>query len=105
MQPEPIDRRARGSDRMNNSVDAPDELQVLAHRKILIEAEALRHIADLALDLVGLGADVVTEAGALPSIGRQQAAQHAYRGGLAGAVRTEEAVNGAAFDLHGEIAD
>ena len=64
-QAEPLDRRARGGNRLCDAVDARDEFQILAHRKILIEAEALRHVADLALDLVGLGADVVAEAGAV----------------------------------------
>ena len=52
---------ARG---LGDAVDARDEIEVLAHRQILIETEALGHVADLALDLVGLGADVVAEAGA-----------------------------------------
>ena len=69
-----------------------------------IEAEALRHVADVALDLVGLGADVVAEAGAGALVRREQAAQHADGRGLAGAVGAEEAVDGAALDLHREIA-
>ena len=87
-----------------DAVDAGDEFQILAHRKVFIEAEALRHVADLQLDLVGLGADVVAEAGAGAFVGRQQPAQHADGRGLAGAVGPEEAVNGAALDLHGEVA-
>ena len=101
---EPLDRRARGGDRLGDAVDAGDEFQVLAHREILIEAEALRHVADVALDLVGLGADVVAEAGAVALVGREQPAQHADGGGLAGAVGPEEAVDRAALDLHGQVA-
>ncbi len=101
---EPLDRRARGGDRLVDAVDAGDEFQVLAHRKVLIQAEALGHVADLALDLVGFGEDVVAEAGAGPLVGRQQPAQHADGGGLAGAVRSQEAVNRAALDLHGKVA-
>src|SRR5665811_1391416 len=63
-----------------------------------------RHIANLILDLVGVGADVVAEAGASAFIGREQPAQHADGGGLAGTVRPKEAVDGAALDLHGEVA-
>ena len=64
----------------------------------------LGHVADLALDLVGLGADVVAEAGAGAFVGREQPAQHADGGGLAGTVRPQEAVDGAALDLHGQVA-
>ena len=64
---EMLDHLARRIDRLRQAIDARDKLQVLLHRKVLVEAEALRHIADLALDLLGLGADVVAEtsAGAL----------------------------------------
>ena len=103
-QAEPFDGGARCGDRLRDAVDAADELEILAHRQVLIQAEALRHVADLALDLVGLGADVVAEAGAGAFIRRQQAAQHADRGRLAGAVRAEEAVDRAALDLHREVA-
>ena len=40
----------------------------------------------------------------MPSSGRQQTAQHADGGGLAGAIGPEKAVDGAALDLHGQIA-
>ena len=91
-------------DRLGDAVDAGDEFQVLAHREVLVEAEALGHVADLALDLVGLGADVVAEAGAVAFVGREQPAQHADGGGLAGAVGPEEAVDRAALDLHRQVA-
>ena len=51
--------------RLRHAIDARDEFEILADRQILIEAEALRHVADIALDLVGLGEDVVAEAGAV----------------------------------------
>ena len=101
---EPLDRRARGRNGLGDAVDAADEFQVLAHREVLVERELLRHVADLALDHVGLRADVVAEAGAGALVGREQAAQHADGGGLAGAVGAEEAVDRAALDLHGQVA-
>ena len=52
-QPEPLDRLARGAARIGHAIDARDEFQILADREVLVEAEALRHVADLALDLVG----------------------------------------------------
>ena len=64
----------------------------------------LGHIADVALDLVGLGADVQTQALTVPLVGREQPGQHADGRGLAGTVGSEKAVDLAALDLHGEIA-
>src|SRR5712671_6979928 len=60
---------ASGPRRIADAVDARNELEVLAHREILIEAEALRHVADLLLDLFRLGPDVVTEARAASLVG------------------------------------
>ena len=102
---EMLDHLARCLGRLRQPVDARDELQVLLHREVLIETEALRHVADLALDLLGLGADVVAQTSAGALVGRQQTAQHADRGGLAGAVGAEKAVDGAALDLQRQIAD
>src|SRR5262249_19609304 len=85
-------------------VDAGDELEVLAHREVVVEREALRHVADPRLDLLGFAADVEAEAGAAPGVGREQAAQHADGRGLSRAVRPEEAVDQPALDPHGEVA-
>jgi hypothetical protein len=41
----------------------------------------------------------------LALVGREQAAQHADGGGLAAAVRAEEAIDAAARDLHVEMVD
>ena len=101
---EPLHHRLRGALRIGEAVDARDELQVLAHREVLIEAEALRHVADMHADLVRLGADVVAETRAAPAVGREQPAQHADGRGLARAVRPEEAVDRAALHPHREIA-
>ena len=103
-EPEPLDHRARRRARIGEPIEPRDEFEVLAHREVLIEAEALRHVADVALDLVGLGADVVAEAGAVALVGREQPAQHADGRGLAGAVGAEEAVDRAALDLHRQVA-
>src|SRR5262249_3193127 len=104
LQAEPLDHRFGRGGGARNAVDARDEFKIFAHREVVVEAETLRHIADAIFDLRGLGADVVTETGAAALVGRQQPAQHTDGGGLAGAVRPEEAENGAAFDLHGQVA-
>src|SRR6185295_5922573 len=59
---EPLDCRTCGSDGMVDAVHTCDEFQVFLHRKVLIEAEALRHVTDVSFDLFGLGADVIAEA-------------------------------------------
>src|SRR5262249_49540956 len=86
------------------TIEARDEFQVLAHREILIEAEALRHVADVVLDLVRLCADVVAEARAATFVGSEQTAQHADGRGLARPVRPEEAVDLSALDAQRQIA-
>src|SRR5262249_46178248 len=78
--------------------------QVFADRKVLIEAEPLRHVTDVALDFVGLRADVQSEARALALIRRQQPREHADGRSLAGAIGAEKAVDGATLDLHGKVA-
>ncbi len=100
----PRDHRLGRGGRPRDAIDAGDEFEILAHREIVVEAEALRHVADAGLDLGGIGADVVTETGAAAFVRREQPAQHADGGGLAGAIGSEEAEDGAAFDLHGEVA-
>ena len=98
-----ISRAALG--RLRQAVDARDELQVLAHRKILIEAEALRHVADLALDLVGLGADVVAETGAAcPESGVSRPHSMRIVVVLPEPFGPEEAVDRAALDLQRQVA-
>ena len=82
-----------------HGVEAADEVEVLADREVLVEAEALGHVADLALDRPRLLDDVVAEAGAAARVGREQAAQHADGRGLAAAVGAEEAADLAALDL------
>src|SRR5262249_57230141 len=83
LESEPLDHRARRRRRVGHAVEACDEFQVLAHRKILVEAEALRHVAHVALDLLRLGADVEAEAGAVAFVRGEQPAQHPEGRGLA----------------------
>ncbi len=104
LQAQPLDGGARLPGGVGEAVDAGDELQVLQDRQVLVEREALRHVADVVLDLLALGADVVAERRAAAAVGRQQPAQHAQGGGLAGAVGAEEAVDLAAAHAHRQVA-
>ena len=103
LQPQALDHLARGAAGVGHAIEPGDEFQILAHRQILVQRKALRHVADLALDLVGVAADIVAQTRSLAAVGRQQAAQHADGGGLAAAVRPEKAVDLAALDLHREV--
>ena len=73
------------------AVDPAEEAEVLAHREVVVEAEALAHVADLPLHALGVLRDVGADDDAGAGGGRQQAAQHPDRRGLAGPVRAEEA--------------
>jgi len=82
-----------------------DEVQVLADRQVLVEAEALCHVADLALDRRGFANDVQPQAGAAAAVGFEQAAEHSQGGGLAAAVGSEEAADPASLELQVELVD
>ena len=86
-------------------VDAAVERDVLADGEVLVEREALAHVADVALDALGLAGDVVSGDGRAAGGGREQTGQHPDRGGLAGAVRAEEAEHLAGADVEGDAVD
>ena len=52
--PKTFKHAAHGVRRVRHFVDVGDKAQILGERKIFIEAEALRHVADAALDGVAL---------------------------------------------------
>ena len=81
------------------------EVHVLVDREIAVESEALGHVADLILDGVELASHVVACHPGLAFGGIQQAAQQAQRGGLAGAIRTDQAEDFAARDFEVEMVD
>src|SRR5258706_6002025 len=85
---------------VRHAVHAGDEAKVLADGEVDPEREGLRHVADVALDLLALADDVVAKASALPAVGREQPAEHPDGGRLAAAVGSEKAENLAA--PHGE---
>ena len=103
--PQPLQRAVDPFLQAVEAIDATDELEVLADGEILVEAEALGHVAGLALDGLALAHQVVAEAGATAAIGRQQAADHAQRRGLARAVGAEEAADAALLDAKAQPVD
>src|SRR5208337_2499381 len=86
-------------------VDAGDEVEVLEHRQVLVQAEALRHVADLTADFVRLSDDVVAEALARAAVGLEEPTEHADGRRLAAAVRPEKSADLALGDLQVEALD
>ena len=75
-------------------VDAGDEVEVFEHGQVVVEAEALRHVADLAADFVRLARRCRSRGTAPnPPSGFEQAAEHADRRRLAAAVGPEKAAD------------
>jgi hypothetical protein len=98
---QPLEPFAHAAPAVLNAVDARDEVEVLLDREVLVEAEPLGHVADAALDIGRLRAQIEAEGGPATLVGREQPAEHADRRRLAAAVRAEEADDAPARD--GEI--
>ena len=65
----------------------------------------LAHVTDLLLDALGVAHGVETEDARLSGARQQNAAEHAQRGGLAGAIRADESEDLAGGDFEGEAVD
>jgi hypothetical protein len=102
-QAEAVERPVHRGAPVRHLVDARGEVEVLADGEVFPEREALRHVADVALDRFRLRADVVAEAGAAAGVRSEQAAHEADRGRLAAAVGPEEAEDLALLDAHRKI--
>jgi hypothetical protein len=89
---------ALGQRRAAQAVDATEEAQVLAHAEVVVQAEALAHVADPALHGLGVARDVDAQDVGAAARRRQQTAQHPDRRRLARAVGPEEAEDLAFFD-------
>src|SRR5207248_2341927 len=76
--------------RPRNLVHAGVEVQVLAHGQVFIEREPLRHVADARLDGLAFRSNIEPQHAAFAGGGRDDAAQHANRRRLAGAVWSEK---------------
>ncbi len=94
---------ALGAHGLRHAVHAGEEIDVLFHRKVVVERELLRHVADVLADFLGLRSHVEPVDGRLPRGGRQQAAEHADGSGLARAVGSEEAENLALGHLERDV--
>src|SRR5262249_46369583 len=104
-EPHPVDAPGGGLPPVRHLVDAGDEVEVLEDREVLVEAEALGHVAHLPAHQRRVADDVEAEAGSFAPVRREQAAQQPDGGGLAAAVGAEEAADLAGRHLQGEALD
>jgi hypothetical protein len=81
------------------------EVEVLLHRQVFIEAKALWHVTDAALNLQRLGAGILAEHRDAAAIGKQQAGSQAHERRLAGAVRADEAAHPAVPNAKADLVE
>ena len=85
------------------AVDAAEETQVLNDGQIVIQAEALGHVADPAFQRLGVFGDVDAENTRAAGRGSEKAAEHADGRRLPSTVRSEEAEDFAFADAERQI--
>ena len=86
-----------------NSVDAGEEFEVFGDRQVVVERKLLRHVADLLPYLRGTKAAALAGQLHAAAGGREQAAEHLDGGGLARAIRAQQAVDLAVPHLGGDV--
>ena len=91
--------------RLAEPLHGRQEFEVLAHAQVLEQREPLGHVADPPAQRLGLLRDAQAQHLDLALARRQQAAQHADGGGLAGAVGAEEAVDLRARHVEVDVVD
>ena len=96
--------RALCSALAGETVHARIEIDVLGDRQVLVEAELLRHVADVPPDLRRILANIHAQ-DAARAFGRpQQSAERLDDGGFAGSVRTQESKQLSLADLEAHVA-
>ena len=82
-----------------------EDHEVLGRRQILVDGGVLAGDADQGSDRGGFTADVVAEDARLTAVGAKESGEHADGGGLAGAVRPEDAEHRAGGDGEADAVD
>src|SRR5262249_54166701 len=88
---------------VRNAIDAREEGEVFFDTQIVIQREFLRHVAELLADGLRAQAAGLLRELHLAGGGGEQSAQHLDRGGLAGAVGAEQAVDLAVLDVNVDV--
>ena len=68
-----------------------EQVEVLGDAQVLVEAEALRHVADRRMRQRRIGCHVMAEYSDVPTRGAQEAGDQAQQRGLAGGIRPDQA--------------
>ena len=76
-----------------------EQVEVLGDRQVLIQSEALRHVADGGMGCRGIRRHVVAEHDDTASGRTQQSGDQPQQRGLAGTIRPDQAGNHARLDL------
>ena len=79
------------------------EIEVFLHRQVFIEAKALGHVTDAALQGCRLGARVEPQHGELARVGQHQARHESQQRGLASAIRADHGGEGPFGHLQGDV--
>ena len=86
-------------------INTCEEADVLGDGEVFVEREPLRHIANVPLDLLVFGANVVAHYPARSARRLVQSREHVHRGGFSGSVSTEETENLAFFHRKTDVID
>src|SRR5436309_7080207 len=84
-------------------VDAPEEAQVLGHREVTIEAEALAHVADATLDSLRIARHVDSQHPGRSAGGLQEAAKHPDGRGFSRPVAPQKTEDFPCFHREGKV--
>lgn len=92
-EPEAIEAALHGRGACGHGINTGNKIEIFADAEVLVVAEALGHVADVAFDLGLLGEDIVTKTRALAAVGREQSAKHADECSFARAIGSKKSVN------------
>src|ERR1022692_1550236 len=98
-QPKALDALKHDLATVLHAIHARNEIEILEDAEVFPKTETLRHVADLAFDLLAVANHVEAKAGAAAFIRAEQATQHADESCLPAAVWSEESVNLASVNL------
>ncbi len=88
-----------------DTIDSGEEVDVLLHREIVVQRKLLRHVADVALDVFGLGFNVEAGHRACAFRRLQKSAEDPDGRGLPCPVRSQESEDLAAMHIQCDVID
>ena len=92
-QPDPFKHRIDRLYAVRHLVNPGNEVEIFKHCQVFVEAEFLRHVANITTDQPGVADNIAPKAGAGALIGPQQTTEHSDRCRLAAAIGPKEAAD------------